>query len=154
MYTEEGGNRIFDTVTKNVESVYKSHEDSGVHDGRNASLLSEILFSNNIQFTLPGLISRKSKAFITIDASNGARNNTPLGNLLYGQWLITNMSHNFTPGSYTNSIVAAKPYTYKKPSAKLKLGYDLDLNVKKLNKSGLESGFDLANTISSGGVRG
>ena len=75
--------------------------------------MSEVLFANNIQFTVPGLISRKSKIFTTIDTANGARNNTPLGKLLYGQWFITHVSHNFSGTAYTNNIVATKPYKFK-----------------------------------------
>lgn len=112
MHTKDGGSRVNTASMGYIDSVYASDDDPGVFTGRNRSLLSEVLFANTVQFSLPGHTLRTSSKFVTLDAPAGARTNTPLGKTLYGQWLITDLKHIFTRESYTNSFLASKPYKY------------------------------------------
>ena len=111
---DTGGSRVCNVPSSLIRSVYTSHDDD-VHASRNDSLAAEVLFGNTIQFNLPGLQLgqlRTTGTFVTIDSHPGARNNTPYGHRLYGQWILTSVIHGFTQDSYDNSLIASKPYTY------------------------------------------
>lgn len=111
MYVENNGSRVNRSVSPFVDSIF-SGDDDNPYIGRNNSLLSEILFSNTIQFVLPGNIMRTSCKFVTLDPPADSRSNTHIGRLIYGQWLVTNLSHEFTQQGYNNTFLASKPYKY------------------------------------------
>ena len=115
MYTDSdtGGSRIFNYNTTTIDSMYSSDDDTAVQTGRNRALISEVLFANNIEFSVPGFLFRRSKSFVTLAPHPGARTNSVYGNILYGQWFVTNVVHTFSQDTYNNTVLATKPYKFK-----------------------------------------
>ena len=80
--------------------------------GRNPMLKGAVFHGNTIKFSCKGFPSRQAGRFISIDRDTGLAD-SEFDDKVLGNYLVTNVSHVIDGESYTNEVVAVKPYTYK-----------------------------------------
>ena len=97
------------------------HRDSGI----NSNVFNSIMLSNAVEFRVPGETARSSGVFISVTPQSGDSLTVEsiYNDKVYGQYLVTSVSHRFRQGDYTNKVVAVKPYNFR--------SIHLDTNVKE-----------------------
>ena len=76
-------------------------------------VLSKFINNNiGLNFKMAGLTYRKAGRFVTL-VNTLEVPNVPHQDMLQGEWLITNITHEFTGSRYTNNITCVKPYAYR-----------------------------------------
>lgn len=116
----DGGNciQIKGNSTKNNYQTYKvAHTPIAtkgtIKKAGYGNLLEKVLqLSNCMEMSLEGSMLRKAGTFIALD-SNSSINNNDYDNKVFGQWLVMKVAHNFSEESYSNEVLAVKPYQYK-----------------------------------------
>jgi hypothetical protein len=103
----------------NIIHSYSSgntHTDSSLRNlGINNSVFNSIMLSNGVEFVVPGQSWRQSGRFISIDPDNDTVGNKYSGyhNKVFGQYLVMSIVHRLKSGTYTNKLVAIKPYNHR-----------------------------------------
>jgi len=96
-----------------IASSNRSDTSSIFSTGRNKKLLAAFLLGNTIEFQSRGLTSRRSGVWIAMDRENNYIDNEYDEKVL-GQYFCTRVVHRIdADGSYNNSVIAVKPYTYR-----------------------------------------
>jgi hypothetical protein len=81
-------------------------------DARNAILKSSLFLNECLSFSVLGTTYRQANVFIGLDRESGSVD-ADFDEKLLGQWFVTKVTHEFTPTTYKNHIVAIKPHSDK-----------------------------------------
>jgi len=103
--------------TQHVFVPYALEEKQRKSFGINKTLLNMFFKNTHITFKSRGNTARQSGKLITVNRRDNEVMPTHDSNVM-GQYLMTYVRHEFNGGTYSNTIVATKPYTTKDPEFK------------------------------------
>ena len=101
--------RHYYTTTNNLDGF------GHLGKGLNNNVFNSVMLSNAVEFRVPGETARSPGVFVSITPQSG--DSTVSGSIysdkIYGQYLVSSVTHRFRQGDYTNKLVCVKPYNFR-----------------------------------------
>lgn len=97
----------------NVSDSWSNEKAASLSVSRNKKLLAATMLGNTIQFYVRGDTTRRTGVWISVDKAHEYVD-SEYDEKVLGQYFVIRVEHEITPaGTYRNSVIGVKPYTFK-----------------------------------------